>query len=467
MICVKEDNKMNQESPGLTASILSVLRTQVRGTITVPSDDGYVSARRVWNGAIDRHPSAIITCADAEDVSFAVRVAADHGLQMTVRGGGHNVAGRSIRDGTLLLDLSGLRNVTVNRESRIAAVQGGAVWRDVDAATAIEGLATTGGLVSSTGVGGFTLGGGAGWLMRQHGLACDNLRSAGVVLADGRYVRASAEEHADLYWGLRGGAGGLGVVTSFEFQLHPLREVLVGLVVHPADRAIEALRAFRDFAAAAADEFCGITVIANAPPLPFLDPAWHGRPVVIFALCWSGEISAGESALAPLRGHGRPLADHVGPMPYAEWQQHLDPGAPAGLFYYWKTANYTALSDGTLQQLAAAAHRLPTPRSEIHVQHMGGAVARVPVGESAFAHRDAQFFVNLIGVAAEQNQMNSLRENIRALYAKVSGDAMPGVLPNFGDEDDSDNARRFGRQHAARLESLRRRYDPAGILAAP
>jgi FAD/FMN-containing dehydrogenase len=467
VICVNEDNKMNQDPPGLAASILNTLRTQVRGTITTQGDEGYGSARRVWNGAIDRHPSAIITCADAEDVSFAVRVAADHGLKMTVRGGGHNVAGRSIRDNTLLLDLSRLRNVTVNRESKIAAVQGGALWRDVDAATAIEDLATTGGLVSTTGVGGFTLGGGAGWLMRQHGLACDNLRSAGVVLADGRYVRASAEEHADLYWGLRGGAGGLGIVTSFEFQLHPLREVLAGLVVHPADGALEALRAFREFALAAPDEFCGIAVIAQAPPLPFLDPAWHGRPVVVFAVCWCGEISAGERALAPLRAHGRPLTDHVGSMPYVRWQQLQDPTAPAGLFYYWKTANYAALSDGTLQQLAAAAHRLPTPRSEIHVQHMGGAVARIPAAESAFAHRDAQFFVNFIGVAGEQNQLNALRDNVRALYAKVSGDAMPGILPNFGDQDDADDVRQFGRQHAARLDALRRRYDPAGILAGP
>jgi hypothetical protein len=458
---------MNQNSPGLDASILNELRTQVRGTITVPSDQGYAAARRVWNAAIDRHPSAIITCADAEDVSFAVRIAADHGLQMTVRGGGHNVAGRSIRDGSLLLDLSRLRNVSVNRESRIAVAQGGALWRDVDEATGLEGLATTGGLVSSTGVGGFTLGGGAGWLMRQHGLACDNLRSAGVVLADGRYVRASAEEHADLYWGLRGGAGGLGVVTSMELQLHPLREVLVGLVIHPADHALEALRTFRDFAAAAADEFCGIAIIANAPPLPFLDPAWHGRTVVIFALCWCGEISSGERELAPLRAHGRPLADHVGPMPYVKWQQLQDATAPAGKYYYWKTLNYTALTDNTLQQLAAAVHQLPTPGSEIHVQHMGGAVARIPAGESAFAHRNAQFFVNLIGVADEHGQTGALRENVRTLHAAVSGDALPGILPNFGDQDDTDNARRFGRQHAARLESLRRRYDPAGILAGP
>ncbi len=456
---------MNDDSRGLDAAVISALRARVRGDIITPSDAAYAAARRVWNAAIDRRPSAIVACADAEDVSFAVRVAAENGLQMTIRGGGHNVAGRSIREGVLLLDLSRLRNIAVNPDSRIATVQGGALWRDVDGATTTQGLATTGGLVSSTGVGGLTLGGGAGWLMRKHGLACDNLRCAGVVLADGRFVRASAEEHPDLYWGLRGGAGGLGIVTSFDFQLHPLREVLVGLVIHPADRALEALRAFRDFAAGAADEFCGIAVIANAPPLPFLDPAWHGRTVVIFALCWSGEIAAGERELAALRGHGQPLADHVGPMPYAKWQQMQDPGAPAGSYYYWKTANYSTLSDSTLLELAAAAQRLPSRRSEIHVQHMGGAVARVPADESAFAHRDARFFVNVIGIADDAAEVASLRDNVRALHRAVSLDALASTLPNFTDQDDSDEVRQFGRQHAARLHALRRRYDPAGILA--
>ncbi|HEY6456240.1 MAG TPA: FAD-binding oxidoreductase [Steroidobacteraceae bacterium] len=456
---------MKGESEGLKPAVLSELRARLRGATIVPTDEGYTAARRVWNAAIDRHPSAIIVCADAEDVSFAVRIAADNGLALTVRGGGHNVAGRSIRDGVLLLDLSKLRDVAVNQESRIATVQGGALWRDVDGAAAIEGLATTGGLISSTGVGGFTLGGGAGWLMRKHGLACDNVRSAGVVLTDGRFVRASAEEHADLYWGLRGGAGGLGVVTSFEFQLHRLRGVLAGLIVHSADNAIEALRAFRDFAADARPEFCGLAVIANAPSLPFLDAAWHGRPVVIFAVCWCGELAAGEREMSALRGQGRPLADHIGPMPYANWQQMQDPGAPAGKFYYWKTANYSSLSEHTLEQLAAAAHCLPTPRSEIHLQHMGAAVARVPAEESAFAHRDAQFFVNLIGSADEAGQVDALRGHIRALHSKISRDALPGILANFGDQDEDNDVRRFGRLHAARLESLRRRFDPGGILA--
>jgi FAD/FMN-containing dehydrogenase len=458
---------MTDAHPDLNPLILEAFRSTLRGITLVPSDSAYDAARRVWNAAIDRRPSAIITCADAEDVSLAIRIAADNGLPLTVRGGGHNVAGRSLRDGVLLLDLSRLRNVSVNSESNVGTVQGGALWRDVDAATALEGLATTGGLVSSTGVGGFTLGGGTGWLMRKYGLACDNVRRAGVVLADGRFVFASAEEHPDLYWGLRGGAGGLGVVTSFEFQLHPVREVLAGLVIHSADHGLEALRAFRDFALNAPDEFCGLAVVANAPPLPFLEPAWHGRAVVIFAVCWSGELAAGERALAPLRGHGRPLADHVGPMPYAKWQQMQEPGAAAGRYYYWKTANYPSLSDSTLEQLAAAARDLPTPQSEIHVQHMGAAISRMPIDETAFAHRDAKFFVNIIGAAEQESQVGGLRDRVRALYATLSQEAAPETLVNFSDQDDTDEVRRFGRRHAARLESLRRQYDPAGLFAGP
>jgi hypothetical protein len=455
---------MNNESVTLKSSARDALRSRLRGASLVPGDEGYDLARRVWNGAIDRHPSCIVACADAEDISHAVRVAAEQGLRMTVRGGGHNVAGRSIRDGSLLLDLSKLRQVSVNRESRTARVQGGAVWRNVDKATAIEGLATTGGLISSTGVGGFTLGGGTGWLMRKHGLACDNVRSADVVLADGRFVRASAQEHADLYWGLRGGAGGLGVVTSFDFQLHPLREVLAGLIVHPAEHAIEALRTFRDFAAAAPDEFCGLAVIAHGPPLPFLDTAWHGRPVVMFAMCWCGDIVEGERALAALRGHGRPVVEHIGRMPYVQWQQMQDPTAPSGHYYYWKTANYAALSNHTIDELAAMATRLPSMRSEIHVQHMGGAVSRFDPEDSAFAHRNAQFFVNFIGITDAVSACGPVREGIRALHDRASRDALPGALTNFTDQDDSDDVRRFGLRNAGRLASLRKKYDPAGTL---
>lgn len=456
---------MNTETPALAAEVVAALRSQLRGSVLLPHDDGYAAARRVWNAAIDRRPSAIATCADAEDVAVTLRIAARHGAPVTVRGGGHNVAGRSLRDGAVLLDLSRLRGVEVNAAARVAAVQGGALWRDVDAATARAGLAITGGLISSTGVGGFTLGGGAGWLMRRHSLACDNLLAATVILADGRVVRASPDEQPDLFWGLRGGAGGLGVVTSFEFSAHPLRDVLAGVVVHPAGEALDVLRAFRDFAAGAPDEFCGLAALVHAPPLPFLDPAWHGRPAVLLALCWCGELAAGERALAPLRAHGRPVAEHVGTMPYVQWQQLQDANAPAGLYNYWKTANYRRLDDATLVRLAAAAQQLPTRRSEIHIQHMGGAVARVPHADTAFAHRDAGWFVNLIGIAESADALPPMRDRVRALHAELADGALAGILPNFSDQDDGQAERQFGGDVAARLAALRRRYDPAGLLA--
>jgi FAD/FMN-containing dehydrogenase len=451
----------------LKEAVLSALRSRLRGSTLTPTDRGYDAARCVWNGAIDRRPSAIITCADAEDVAFTVRIAADHGLALTIRGGGHNVAGRSIRDDVLMLDLSKLRNVEVNPQTHIASVQGGALWADVDVATAAAGLATTGGLISSTGVGGFTLGGGAGWLMRKHGLACDNLRAAGLVLADGRFVRASAEQHPELYWGLRGGTGGFGVVTHFEFQLHPLREVLAGLIIYRGDEAFDALRAFRDFASHAPDEFCGMAAAVHAPPLPFLDWTWHGRPVLALAVCWSGELTAGEAALAPLRAHGKPLVDHVGPMPYVKWQRIQDPGAAPGRSYYWKTANYGVMSDATLQVMADAVHDLPTPQSEVHLQHMGGAIARQPVEDSAFAHRHAAFFVNIIGVSPYRQQVDALRERVRALHDRLAHDALPGTLANFSDADDANQDRWFGREHAEQLLALKKRYDPTRIFSAP
>jgi hypothetical protein len=449
-----------------TAPITQALQSRMRGTVVGADVDGFNQLRRVWNGAIDRRPCAIARCVDAHDVQLALQVARDHRVEVTVRGGGHNVAGLAVRDGALLLDLGAMRAVSVNTQLRIATVEGGALWRDVDAATAAAGLATTGGLISTTGVGGFTLGGGAGWLMRRCGLACDNLLGANVVLADGRNVRVDAGEHPDLYWGLRGGAGGLGVVTSLEFRLYPLAQVLAGLVVFPGDQSAAVLRRFRDVAHDAPDEFCGLVVMTSAPPLPFLDSAWHGRTVCILALCWSGAVAAGERILEPIRHAGASLADVVAPMPYAQWQQMFDPGAPPGRCHYWKSVNFASLSDGAIDLLAAAADARRTPFTELHVQHMGGAVARVPPSDCAFAHRDARFFVNLIGAAAGATDFDGLRGWIRDLYTRLSAHALPSRMPNFSDADDQDPIAQFGKDHARRLHELRVRYDPEGLFAS-
>ena len=450
--------------PNVTA-LTRDLQAQLRGRVLSPDADEFDRLRRVWNGAINRWPCAIARCADARDIQFALQIARDHRIGVTVRGGGHNVAGLAVRDEALLLDLGEMRAVSVNAKLGVAVVEGGALWSDVDAATAGAGLATTGGMISTTGVGGFTLGGGVGWLMRRFGLACDNLIGAQVGLADGRSVRADATAHPDLYWGLRGGAGGLGVVTSLEFRLYPLTQVLAGLIVFKAADSTEVLRRFRDFALEAPDEFCGMTVLTTAPPLPFLDSAWHGRPICIVAFCWSGDPSAGERVLEPIRQAGAALGELIAPMPYREWQQLLDSTAPAGRRYYWKSANFASLSDNVIDRLASAARALPTPVTEIHVQHIGGAVARAPSSECAFAHREIPFFVNLLGGAAEGHDFEAARAWVRDLYMQIEAYTASGRIPNFADQDDQDMVARFGKDNARRLQELRRRYDPDGLFA--
>ncbi|HEX4051385.1 MAG TPA: FAD-binding oxidoreductase [Steroidobacteraceae bacterium] len=448
---------------GATAGIL---RKQIKGSVLQSDDPGYGQARAVWNGAIDRRPAAIIQCADAQDVMRAVRVASDHGHKLTVRGGGHNVAGRSIADGVLMLDLSALRTVRVSSTDRVALVQGGALWSDVDAATGEVGLATTGGFVSTTGVGGLTLGGGVGWLMRRHGLASDNLRRASVVLSDGRSVRASRAEHEDLFWGLRGGAGGLGVVTEFEFDLHPVREVLAGVMIYSAFDMLRVLQAFRAYVPEAPDELCAICVFCHAPPLPFLDASHHGRPVLILAVCWCGDPSQGPQALEPLRAGLEPLAAHVGVMPYVQWQRMQDPGAPRGRHHYWKSLNFNSLTDAALERLVRASGEFPSPETEIHLQHLGGVLARSAADTSAFASRHAPFFANIVGCSATREGFEHSRVFVRQLDSDLARGAMPTLQPNFADQDDADATRRFGAAGARRLAQLKERYDPTETFAA-
>lgn len=450
----------------LVHEVVGQLRRGLRGQLVLPEDPGFAGTARHWNAAATTRPAAIARCIDAEDAIVATRIAAEHGVRVTVRGGGHNVAGRAAASDALMVDLSLLREVSVSPAKRIASVQGGALWHDVDVATAMHGLATTGGLVSSTGVGGFTLGGGAGWLMRRHGLAIDNLESASVILADGRFVRASREEHADLFWALRGGGGGLGVVASLEFRLHPVTKVYAGVLIRAPQEASETLLRFRDYAATAPDEFCGMVVLGHAPPLPFLDAAWHGRPVVICALCWCGDIAAADGQLSALKAFGKPLADHLGPMPYVQWQHLQDGAAPPGRHHYWKTASYRTLPDAVIADLAAALGELPSGQTELHVQHMGGQVARVAAGDTAFSHRDAGFFVNLIGNTVWPDEYPALRTAIQALHGRIASEALRSRLPNFTSADDGLVSSQLDAAVAQRVDETRRRYDPAGLFRA-
>jgi FAD/FMN-containing dehydrogenase len=441
------------------------LAQAMRGALLQPGQAGYEEYRRVWNGAIDRHPLAIARCADAEDVAAAVRFAVRERIPMTVRGGGHNVAGLAVRDDALMIDLGAMNRVEVDPAARVVHVQGGTLWRDVDAATQPHGLATTGGFVSTTGVGGYTLGGGVGWLMRRCGLAVDNLLEAEVVLADGRSVVANERENADLFWGLRGGAGGLGVVTRFTYRLHPVGEVYAGVAFHPVEAAPGLLRAFRAFTPKAPDPLTAMLVFTTIPPLPFVPAEAHFSRAVALAWCWSGNPAEGETALAPLAGYGKPLALHAGVMPYAPWQQTFDPAAPHGDHYYWTTSQFDALDDALIDALVPMAAAPPDPLCEVHVHHLGGAVAAVPGSATAFSYRDAPFFINLIGHAGAAERFTAMRDWVRGLRATLAPHARAGMQPNFAGEVSDLGAHAHVADAEARLQALRAHYDPEGLLA--
>ncbi|HXE67621.1 MAG TPA: FAD-binding oxidoreductase, partial [Rhodanobacteraceae bacterium] len=421
--------------------------------------------RHVWNGAIDRHPLAIARGIDAEDVAATVKFVAREHLPMTVRGGGHNVAGLAVRDDSLMLDLGAMNRVEVDAPARVVRVEGGALWRDVDAATQPHGLATTGGFVSTTGVGGYTLGGGVGWLMRRCGLAIDNLLEAEVVLADGRSVTASETQHPDLFWGLRGGGGGLGVVTRLAFRLHPVSGIHAGMVFYPIDAAPALLRAFRAFTPDAADALTVMLVFTTAPPLPFLPPEAHGQRAVALAYCWNGDPARGTQTAASIAQAAEPLGRHEGVMPYAAWQQMFDPTSPAGHHYYWTTSLFDAFDDGLIEALVPRAARPADPLCEVHVHHLGGAAARVARDATAFSYRDAPFFINVIGHTAAAERFTAVRDWVRDLRTALAPHARAGMQPNFAGEPADLKSQTHDADTRSRLAALRARYDPDGLLA--
>ena len=441
------------------------LAARLRGTLLLPGDSDYETRRHVWNGAIDRRPLAIARCIDAEDVAATVKFAARERVPMTVRGGGHNVAGLAVRDDALMLDLGAMNRVEVDAPSRTVRVEGGALWQDVDAATQSHGLATTGGFVSTTGVGGYTLGGGVGWLMRRCGLAIDNLSEIEVVLADGRTVTVNDKRHPDLFWGLRGGGGGLGVVTRFTFRLYPVAEVHAGVVFYPLDAAPALLRAFRAFTPDAADALTAMLVFTTAPPLPFLPALVHGQRAVAVAYCWNGDPAHAAHAAAPVTGVAEPLGRHEGVMPYAAWQRTFDPAAAPGHRYYWTTSLFDALDDSLINALVPRAAQPSDPLCEVHVHHLGGAVARLGNDTTAFSHRDAPFFINVIGHTDAAERFTAIRDWARGLRTALAPHARPGMQPNFVGETADLDAHAFGSAARTKLAELRARYDPNGLLA--
>ena len=438
---------------------LRALVKSLAGPLLTSADADYDDARTVWNRMIDRRPALIARCAGPDDVVAALRFARERDLVISVKGGGHNVTGYAVCAGGLMLDLSAMREARVDAERRVVLVGGGATWKDVDTATQREGLATVGGIVSSTGVAGLTLGGGHGWLMRKHGLACDNLVAAEIVTADGARLRASAEEHPELFWGLRGGGGNFGIVTSFEFRLHPVSTILGGMLLHPLTRAREVLQVYRDLATSAPDELTAGVLVTT----------WHdGTPVIAAALCYGGAVDVGERVIAPLRRLGRPILDAVRPMAYAELQSMFDATNPPGCWYY-KTGYLDANRFREDRFIDILLERCdfpsPSPLSRIYIEHLGGAMGRVPRDETAFVHRSARF--DLIVIAGGFRPEDA-EQNIR--WARATSDAMRpfmsgGAYVNYLGADAGIDAVRSAYGPAyQRLVALKDRYDPANVF---
>jgi FAD/FMN-containing dehydrogenase len=380
----------------IAQDVVSALRGKVRGTVALPGEDGYDAARTIWNAMIDRRPGLVVRCLGAADVINAVALARDEKLLVAVRAGGHNIAGNAVCDGGFLIDLSLMRSVRVDPASSTARVEPGATLADFDKEAQQFGLATPLGINSTTGVAGLTLGGGMGWTTRKLGLTVDNLISADVVTADGKLVRASATENPDLFWALRGGGGNFGIVTSFEFKLHPLGpEVLSGLVVHPFEMAGELLSQFRRIARAAPDELTIWVIMRKAPPLPFLPAEWHGKEVLVFAACYAGDLKEGEKALKALRSLGKPIADVIAPHPFTAWQAAFDPLLTPGARNYWKSHDFADLPDAAISAILKGVRELPSPECEVFIAHVGGAMARIPADATPWPNRDAHFIMNV------------------------------------------------------------------------
>jgi FAD/FMN-containing dehydrogenase len=452
-------------APVLGEATIQELRESVRGDVVTPADDGYAEACRIWNGAHDGHsPAVVVRCTGAADVIAAVGFARSNALTIAVRGGGHSVAGFSTVDDGIVIDLSPMSGVSVNPAARRASAGGGAVWGDVDHETQAHGLATTGGLVSTTGVAGFTLGGGIGWTMRKFGLACDNLAAADVVTADGRLVHASEHENADLLWGLRGGGGNFGIVTQFEFDLHPLGPIVyAGPIFYPGAAARDLLCAFRDWAGKAPDDITAVVNLTAAPPLPVIPAEWHGKKVAAFIAVSTGPVHEGEALVRAMRGVAEPIADLLGPMPYRAMQTLLDPLWPKGIHAYFKATNLARLDDELVDRLCENHLAAPGPQCEIHVHQMGGAVGRAANDATAFGERSMPFVLNAV-TGWHDPSAGEAHTHWAGTVVEAASDASTGrAYVNFlGDPDAAQAA--YGEETYARLVSLKNDYDPTNVF---
>jgi FAD/FMN-containing dehydrogenase len=445
--------------------IIEKLRSRAKGRIVLPGDPNYDEVRKIWNAMIDRRPAVIVQCAGADDVPPAISFARENGLEISIRGAGHNIAGNALCDNGLMIDFSNMRNVRVDAAKRRAYVEPGATLADFDAAVQKQGLATPVGINSTTGISGLTLGGGFGWLTGKYGMTIDNLISADVITADGKKLRASENENADLFWALRGGGGNFGVVTRYEFKLHPVGpEILAGLLVFPFKQAKQVLTQYREFIKSVPEDLSVWAVFRQAPPLLFLPKDVHGKEVVVLAVFYAGDVTQGKELIEPLRRFGDPHGEHIGAQPYTEWQKAFDALLTPGARNYWKSHNLTVLSNGVLDTVIDFAGRMPSPQCEIFIGLLAGAANRVPADSTAYAHRDAKFVLNVHArwdqAADDKRCISWAREFFESSAPYASG----SVYVNFmtGDEGDRITSAYGANYH--RLVQIKRRYDPENIF---
>jgi FAD/FMN-containing dehydrogenase len=443
-----------------------MLRDVLSGDVILPSEPDYEEARSVFNGMIDRRPAVIARCANTADVAAAVAFARETGLPAAVRGGGHSVAGLSVCEDGILIDLGGLKKIEVDPVAKTARAGGGVLWGELDAATQEHGLHTPGGRVTTTGIGGFTTGGGYGWTSSKHGLACDNLISAEVVLADGRVVTASETENADLLWGIRGGGGNFGIVTEFEFELHELGPiVLAGLALWPLERAPEVVRAWRDYADGAPDELATACVIVTAPPEDFVPDNLKGQLALGIAAMYAGDVEEGAAVIQPLKDL-EPVVDHIQPMPYTAFQAALDPLAPKGNRNYWRGEYLPSLPDeaiDTFLELGPAAASQSMPLSQVVIFRIGQAVTAVPEDATAFSHRDAQYLFHPIAAWTDPADDDRVMAANRALAEAMRAHGTGAAYLNFTPE--ADRVREaYGTGKYRRLVELKDKYDPGNLF---
>jgi FAD/FMN-containing dehydrogenase len=448
--------------PGVTE-----LKTRLRGRTILPGEDDYDQARRVWNGMIDRKPAVIVRCAGVADVIESVNFARAHNLCVAVRGGGHNVTGAAVCDGGMAIDLSAMKGIHVDPAGRAARAQGGVTWGDFDRETQVFGLATTGGLISTTGIAGLTLGGGIGWLARKYGLACDNLLSADVVTSDGKVVVADPKQHADLFWAIRGGGGNFGVVTSLEYRLHPVGPMVTGgIALYPIDQAASLLRFYRDYISRAPDELSAFPAFITVPPLPAVPAELHGKTAIALAACYAGPAASADRVLGPVRTFGPPLVDLIGPIPYSALQSLFDDSAPFGGFSYWKSDTLDELSDECINVLVTYAAKLPElcPLTIIHIYPLRGAIARVGAQKAAYSRRTERFSTIVSATWFDPARSETHIEWVRGLWQAMRPCASGGVQPNFLGEEGDERVRAAYGGNYSRLVEVKRRYDPTNFF---